>query len=407
MPNQAKGLAMRISNIKTFRADGGWRPYSFLKIETDEGCSGWSEFAENSWSPGLVEIIKSIGQHAIGQNPQQYARLSAELHAMGQFVVGGLHHQAVAAIENACIDIAAKSIGVPVHKLFGGSFRDAIDLYWSHCGTFRITHPELFEQILGKPPLRSLQDVRRLAMEVKQGGYKAVKINPIVFEEGQTPTLLNPGFMPQGLSFDRSIDEATLEAITNHVNAMREGLGHYTGLMLDVNFGFRPEALRRISKAVAPAHLTWLEMDVHTSEALAAIRAAQHSPIASLESLYGCRDYLGNLQAQAVDVAIVDVPWNGFNEAVRIANLAETFEVNVAPHNFYGPLADLMSAHFCAAVGNVSIMEFEADDVPWKYDLLTDKPQIENGQFVIPTTAGWGAEINEEILLEHPWKEKE
>ena len=126
-------------------------------------------------------------------------------------------------------------------------------------------------------------------------------------------------------------------------------------------------------------------------------------PIASLETLHGRRAYRPYLQARAVDVAVVDVPWNGFQEAVRIASLAETFEVNVAPHNFYGPLADLMSAQFCAVAGNAAIMEIEGDDVPWKYDLLSERPRIEAGRFAVPNGSGWGAEPREEALAAHPW----
>ncbi len=101
-----------------------------------------------------------------------------------------------------------------------------------------------------------------------------------------------------------------------------------------------------------PASRAWLEVDLHDPEGLASVRESGTIPVASLESLHGRRAYRPYLQGRAVDVAIVDVPWNGFHEAVRIASLADTFDVNVAPHNFYGPLADLMSAHFCATVPN-------------------------------------------------------
>ena len=91
-----------------------------------------------------------------------------------------------------------------------------------------------------------------------------------------------------------------------------------------------------------------------------------------------------SLDANAVDVAIVDVLWNGLAESVRIASLCETHGVNVAPHNFYGPLADLMSAHFCAVIPNFEVMEIEADDVPWKYELLTRAPEQRDGCLSFP-----------------------
>ncbi|MGH8259344.1 MAG: mandelate racemase/muconate lactonizing enzyme family protein, partial [Steroidobacteraceae bacterium] len=337
------------------------------------------------------------------EDPRRFARISARLHAMTQFAAGGLNHQAVAAIENACVDLAAKARGVPVCALFGGPVRDAVDLYWSHCGSFRVRHAEIFERVIGVPPLRSLDDVRRLGEEAVRRGFRAVKTNPLVFDSAG-PRMINPGFIPRGLRFERTADEALIRAIEEQIAALRDGLGRDPGLLLDVNFAFRPAALRRIARALESSRLAWLETDLHDPAALAEVRRASVTPIASLETLYGRRAYKPYFQAQAVDVAVVDVPWNGFHEAVRIASLAETFEVNVAPHNYYGPLADLMSAQFCAVAGSAAIMEIEGDDVPWKYSLLTQPPRIEGGRFVIPMEPGWGAEPDEAALAAHPWE---
>jgi len=76
--------------------------------------------------------------------------------------------------------------------------------------------------------------------------------------------------------------------------------------------------------------------------------------------------------------------------------------VNVAPHNFNGHLASLISAHFSAAVPNFRIMEIDIEDVPWKDDLVTHKPLIEAGDLLIPTGPGWGADVNEAVVRAHP-----
>jgi L-alanine-DL-glutamate epimerase-like enolase superfamily enzyme len=219
------------------------------------------------------------------------------------------------------------------------------------------------------------------------------------------PVLLNPGFAP-GLAHGRRLDERTLAGIVAQCQALREGLGPERGLMLDVNFSLHPGALRRLGRALGDVGLTWLEADLASPEALAAVRHAVPVPIASLESLHGRRAYRPYLEAGAVDVAVVDVLWNGLGESLRIAALAESHEVNVAPHNFYGPLADLMAAHFCAVAPNLEIMEIEGDDVPWKYALLTQAPLQADGRFVIPEGPGWGADIDETALAAHPWPQR-
>jgi galactonate dehydratase len=394
---------MQISAVQILQADGLWRPFSFLKISTDEGLTGWSEFAESDWAPGLQHAILALVPQCIGKDPRSYAQLSYELHAQTLFTAGGISHQAIAAIENGCVDLAAKAAGLSVSAFFGAVFRSSIELYWSHCGSFRATHGPQFEKVLGKPALRSLADFEKLGQEARARGFRCVKTNPVEFT-AKGPRLLNPGFRSADLNYARSLSAQTQRAICDQAAALRSGLGTEIGLMLDVNFGFRPNALRTLAEDLASVRLRWLEVDSHAPASLARLRAQAPMPIASLESLHGRRAYLPWLNSNAVDTAIIDVAWNGFAEAVRISALAETFEVNVAPHNFYGPMADLISAQFCAAIPNVETMEIEADDVPWKYDLLSSAPQIENGTFYPPSGLGWGADINEEAVAAHPWR---
>ena len=104
-----------------------------------------------------------------------------------------------------------------------------------------------------------------------------------------------------------------------------------------------------------------------------------------------------------MDVLSVDVIWNGFAQARKVADLAETFDVPCVPHNHYSHLATFIAAQWCAATTNVRILEVDVDDVPWKDELVTNVPQIENGQLAIPAGPGWGVELNEDVLRAHPW----
>ena len=87
-----------------------------------------------------------------------------------------------------------------------------------------------------------------------------------------------------------------------------------------------------------------------------------------------------------MDVASVDVIWNGFHQSKKIADLAETFEVNCAPHNYYSHLATFVAAQWCAAIPNARILEFDVDDVPWRDELVTALPEIADGEL---RRAGW------------------
>ncbi|HET7769024.1 MAG TPA: enolase C-terminal domain-like protein, partial [Chloroflexota bacterium] len=148
----------------------------------------------------------------------------------------------------------------------------------------------------------------------------------------------------------------------------------------------------------------WVEIDTRDPKALHYIRTQTKTPVASCECLFGRKDYRPYFENQSMDVAIVDVPWNGLAESVKVANMADTYETNVAPHNFYGHLATHMSAAFAAVVPNLRIMEIDPDYVPWQDDLVTVQPKIKDGYLYLPEGPGWGTEVNEEAVKAHPVK---
>lgn len=393
---------MRIEKLETFHADGGWRVWSFLKITTADGFIGWSEFAEGFGVGGVSELIAKFAPLVTGMDPRACGRISTQLRALTRLAAGGLNHQAIAAIENACLDIKAKAAGVPVYALFGGPFREKLPVYWSHCASFRVWRRDFFEQKLGMKPIRTLDDVKALGREAVARGFTAIKTNPLNLWPASKP--FNSGFRMAPNMLERHPDDAMISEMREVLAAFREGVGPHTGIMFDLNFNQRPEGFLRIARALEEFNLTWLEIDIHDADALAYIRSQVRTPIVSLEALHGLGAYRPFFEKRAVDVAVVDVPWNGLWESVRIATLADAYEVDCAPHNFYGDLASLMSAHFCAAIPNFRIMELEVDDVPWKSELVTVPPVVEKGLFHLPAGPGWGADVNEEALKKYTVK---
>lgn len=390
---------MKITSIKDLHADAGWRVISFLKIETDAGIVGYSEYNESYGSKGLTGVILKLAETLIGADPRPVEKISSRLYAMTRQASGGLIQQAIAALENALVDVKAKALGVPVYELLGGPVRERLRLYWSHCGTYRLHHAD----VMGVPPLRGLDDVRDLGAHVHDQGFTALKTNIFVFGDNG-PTLYMPGFGRSLGSPELNPTPEVIAALDDQLGAFREGTGDGVEFLLDLNFNFKTEGYIRLARALEHHGLMWVEIDSYDARALGHIRRATRTPVASCESLFGRRQFKDFFENYAMDVAIVDVPWNGILESVKIAAMAEAYEVNVAPHNFYGHLSSLMSAHFCAAISNFRIMEIDIDDVPWKDDLVTEPPHIESGELVLPSGPGWGADINEEAVRRHPPK---
>ena len=390
---------MKISRIDDFHAGGGWRNFSFLKITADSGLAGWSEFNQSYGGGGLSAVIRALSAGLVGQDPRPVEKISARLRARTRQASGGLNAQAVAAVENALLDLKAKALGVPVYELLGGPVRERLPVYWSHCGTYLPRHAAL----AGVPPLRNLDDVKALGARVAARGFSALKCNILQFASDRKSARLHmPGFGDGPGHPELNLEPEMVGALREQILAFREGAGPAMKILLDVNFNFKTAGQKALALALDDLGLCWIEIDNHNAGDLAMIRGAISTPVASCENLYGRAQFLPFLQSRAVDVAVIDVPWNGFLESAKIAALCDACEVNIAPHNYYGHLSTLMSAHLCAVAPNFRLMEIDIDDVPWKDELVTRPPEIRDGELLLPTGPGWGAEVDEAALAAHP-----
>ena len=391
---------MKITGLETLSADAGWRSFSFLKVTTDSGITGWSEYSdtENFGPAGLTQVIEKLAPIVIGRDPRRIEQVVSTLHVFTRHsAVGGLTLHAIGAIENALLDIKGKDLGVPVYALFGGPVRERIPLYWSHAGTYRVRNAAL----LGVPELRSFDDLARHGEEIRQRGFKALKTNILSGASGKLAHL-GAGFGNAPGWPELNWDATAVRAVTATLAALRAGGGAQMGLMIDLNFNFKTEGFRRIADAVAPYDLSWLELDMRDPASLALIRNRAPCPVASCETLCHRREFKPFFEAYAMDVALIDVLYNGLAESLKVAAMAEVYEINVAPHNYYGHLSSAIAAHFCAVAPNFRTMETDIDSAPWRDEFVTTVPVIEDGEMLLPTGPGWGIEVNEAAVRARP-----
>jgi L-alanine-DL-glutamate epimerase-like enolase superfamily enzyme len=387
---------MKVAKLETLFCDAGWRPWIFLKATTDDGAVGWAEVTDSHGSPrGLAGVVEDLAPLVVGQDPRAVERIVWDLVRATRQSPGSVVQKAIGGIENALLDLKAKALGVPVYELFGGPTRDEVDVYWSHCGTTRARAWE----VTGTTKLASYEDVAALGREVVERGFRAFKTNIVV--PGDEPQVLMPGFQGEGL--DRNPSPELEQALLRLLEAFSDGTNGKAEPIVDLNFNLSTEGVLRIARALDSHDLMWLEVDAFDPVSLSAVRTGAGIPICSGENLYTNRAFRPFFEQGAMDVASVDVIWNGFHQAKKIADLAETFEVNCAPHNYYSHLATFISAQWCAAIPNVRILEIDVDDVPWREELTTAVPRVDAGKLAIPSGPGWGADVNEDILEEHPW----
>ena len=386
---------MKITRLETLACRAGWRNYHFVKITTETGIVGWSEYDEGYEGVGVTAAIEKMSHHVVGEDVLLNERLYARLAALVRQSLVGVLARAIGAIENAVLDAKAKALGVPCHVLLGGKVRDRIRVYWSHAGSWRISRPEHYP-----PAIRTLDDVRTFGAEVRERGFTALKTN--VFRE--TPDGIRgwaPGFGRAG-DIERTPSREVIEGQRAYLRALREGAGPQMDILLDLNFNARTEGYLTLLRALSDLGLYWVEIDTPHAKALAAIRAASPFTISGCESLTGLVEFLPYFEHEALDVAIIDAVWIGIWQSLKIASAADAYQVNVAPHNFYGHLATMMNAHFSAAVPNFRIMETDIDRIAWDHEIFTHVPEYVDGHLVIPDRPGWGTEPNEAAILARP-----
>jgi len=388
---------MKITGVETFAVNTGFRParpWLFCAVRTDAGLTGYSEFGCDGITRGLQGLVQDLAERLVGRDPTAVDKHAMDLYRYTRQAAYGATQMAIAGLELALWDLAAKSLGVPVWRLFGGPHRERQRVYWSHCATYRVENWELF----GVKSLRTMADLGAAAREVVSRGYTAFKTN--IIWPGEPARRISQGKLGphDQLATREIIDQAAAQIVI-----MRDAVGPGVDICLDVNVNFKPVEAIRLGHALEPYKLFWLEIDNQDARALAGLRAAIRTPICGGEQLLTVRQYRPYFEAQALDVVMVDVQWQGFSAARRVADLAETYELNVAPHNYNGHLSTFQSLNLCAAVSNVKIMESDPDAVPLRDELFTRLPEVKDGHMTIPNAPGWGTELNEAAARKHAW----
>lgn len=388
---------MKITEVEPIIVDAGWQTWIFVKVTTNENIVGWGECSQPRAPLAVAAAVRDFKSVLTGKDPRNFEMRFWDMERLAIQGWSGVRAMALAGIELALLDIKAKALGISVIELFGGPTRDSVRVYWSHCGTSRASYPQL-----GKPPISTMDDIANLGKEVVRRGYTALKTN-IIFP-GDPATVYRNGFRGERGTTDQVVSRTLLNHIDSLIGTFRDAVGPKVDICLDLNFNFKPESCKRIAQVLEQYDLLWLEMDMYNPNAILEVKQSTTTKICTGENLIYMREYLPYFRCRAADVFMIDVPWNGFSQSKKIGDLAQVFEFNVAPHNYYSHLSTFISASLCGVLPNVRIMETDVDALPLKDELVTNVPKIVNGYMEMPTGLGWGTTIVEEVARAHSWQ---
>ena len=385
---------MKIKDIKIFNIQAGWKPWSFLKIETNTKFIGWSETSDTFGNQnGYAGILKDYKNVLIGEDPREINKLIWKLETKTKSNPGSLVQRVIAGIENALWDLNGRSYNIPVYQMFGGKLRDEIKVYWSHCGTTRIRNAKEAK----KPEIKNLKDLNKFGKEVIKSGVKVLKTNIGILDKNKN-FIYMPGHKYEFKNPSLVMSDKIFEGIDFWIRNLQKSVNNKVSIALDLNFNFKPVDLKKICKKLSKYNLKWLEIDVNNENSLLVVKDSTNIPIVSCETLSNESSYKTFFDKSAVDYASIDTAWIGFGVSKKVADLANLYNINITTHNYNGYLGTFINAHLATVVQNFFIGEIDFDEPPGIEKIFSHKPIIKNGYLKVEDRPGWGCEIIEKNL---------
>ena len=288
----------------------------------------------------LNSMVVSLKSEVIGEDPHSTERIWQRLwHELRFFGDKGMSLFGISAIDMACWDAVGKAAGEPLHKLCG-AYRDEVPAYASGLWLF--------------------QSIEELIVEARSflaEGFRAIKMR---------------------------IGKPRLEDDVDRVGAVRQAIGPEVDLMVDANQRFTVEHAIRLGRKMEKFNLTWFEEPVpaHDIEGSARVAAELDVPIASGENEYTRYGFRHLLEAKAADILMPDLARvGGFTELLKVAHMAEVYDVPISPHIF-----SEQNLQILGAIPNGVYLETMSRFSP----LYQEKLELRDGWIVLPGRPGIG-----------------
>lgn len=367
---------VKVARMELFLVPPRWL---FLKLTTDDGLVGWGEPVVEGRAATVAAAVRELEEYVIGRDPNDIEDIWQVLYRGGFYRGGPVLMSAIAGIDQALWDIKGKRYGLPVYEFLGGRVRQRVRVYaW----------------IGGDRP----QDVGQAALEKKQAGFTAIKMNA-----------------SEEMHYIDS--HAKVEAIVARVAAVREACGKDFGIAVDFHGRLHKAMAKVVAKELEPFHLMFIEEPVlpENHEALREIARHTTVPIATGERMFSRWDFKRVFEQGGVDIIQPDLSHaGGISEVRKIGAMAEAYDVAVAPHCPLGPIALAASLQVDASLPNVFIQEqslgIHYNETSDLLDYLVDRAVFayRDGYADIPAGPGLGIAIDEEkvraVAGDHRWR---
>ena len=374
---------LKVTDIKIFWCGD----FPFIKVYTnEEGITGVAENVIHH--KGILEgQIDFLGNSLLGEDPFNIERIWRKMFNATSFRYATAM---ISGIDIALWDIKAKKLGVPVYQLLGGLYRNKVRVYPHLRGTWNSYPDKKVDDLFSEPwgaVKYTPEELGEHALELVKEGYTAIKFDP---------------FEP-GIDGYHSYRPNEIMAAVERVEAIRNAVGINIDLIVECHGKFNASTAIRIGKLLEKYNLMWFEEPVPVGMVKSMRKVIEHVniPVASGERLNSKTELKEYLENGAVDVLMFDCgKIGGITEAMKVCAMCEAYQVKVAPHNPFGPVAAMANAQLSAAIPSFLILEHE-QLAPWA---VTPPIKIVDGYIEVPSTPGLGIDLNEEEIAKHQAK---
>lgn len=356
----------------------------FVRIDTDEGISGWGEGSLQYKDAALEAEILDFGKFLEGKDPRRIDWIWTSLYRRVTWAGGPVSMSAISAIDLALWDLKAKSLEVPVWELAGGMHRDKVRVYAN--GWFEELNEKNPDTDLAASPYRqSIEQYAAGALALKNEGWTALKFYPF-----GGPQVITPERMHHGIEV---------------VRAVREAVGPNMEIGIDIRARIDPFSAGRVAQKLEEFNIAWMEEPIlyDNVEAMAEFARSVNVPVSTGEQLYNRWEFRPLLATNTVRMIQPDIcHCGGFSEIRKIATMAEVHFVPVAPHNSNGPISTLASLHLGMSIPNSFMQEIFVSFFDRYQEVLTSPIDVTDGFATVPSGPGWGADIDLDVLEKFP-----
>ncbi len=375
IPAQARAEGrIQITHFVLHKATLRWRDLLFLEVHTDAGIVGLGEGTCHNRVDVVEAAIRWLEPYMKGQDPSgAQFHWNRNYYGLTRWRTGPMLMTALSAVDIALWDIEGKRLGVPVWRLLGGPVHRKFRVYFTHWTN------EMKD--------RSIAGFAAWAAETRAKGWTAVK-----------------WAVPRAGTEVERIDQTVAQ-----VEAVRKAAGRGFDICLELFESFSPRAALRLARAVAPYDVFFIEEPIQRENPSAFRELAAQSPVpvATGEGLLSRFEFKQLLDARGAAIIQPDVvKCGGITEIIKIANLAEAYGVEVAPHQCYGPIAHVASLHAMSVVRNLVTHEWEADDEQLYFELTGGRyPRQQGGEVALTEGPGLGLEVDfKEFVRRYPYR---